>query len=294
MNNGQSQVLLGALQGAGRPAPGTRLNHARGLLVEGRFRATPLAARYSMAAVLGGLDQPVLARFSSSGADPQIDQRSQAAEPRGLAVRIGARAAMVLVGHSLEGYPASTPQDFLTYLRAMTAPHPVLKSLPVAAQRFEYLRQSARSPSFSALNYHFLHPYRLTAIDGHTRIGRLVLRAAKSPPLLGTPTTPDYLDRRMRAELARESTVFALVFTEAPSNLDPADISLQWDPTLPSVALGHLWLDHVARQQAAQRKRVFDPGLLPTGVAFAGDPMLRARLEAYRRAAAQRVGQVWD
>ena len=294
MVTGQANLLLGALQGNKRPAPGARLNHARGLLVEGHFQATALAAQYSMAGVLGGLEQPVLARLSSSGADPQIDQRSPAAEPRGLALRIGARAAMVLVGHSLEGYPARTPDEFLAFLRAMAAPHPLLQALPEAAQRFEYLRQAARSASFSALDYHFLHPYRLTASDGHTRIGRLVLRTLKPHPQLGLPPTADYLDRRLRAELARERVGFALVFTQAPANLDPADISVAWDPALPSVALGHLWLERVARQQAAQRKRVFDPGLLPTGIAFAGDPMLRPRLEAYRLAAAQRVGQVWD
>jgi len=294
MITGQANALLAALQGTRKPPPGTRLNHARGLLVEGHFRATPLAAQYSMAAVLGGLEQPVLVRFSSSGADAQIDQRSPAAEPRGIAVRIGARAAMVLVGHSLESYPARTPEEFLAFLRVMTAARPLLHTLPEPAQRFEYLRQAARSASYSALNYHFLHPYRLTASDGHTRIGRLVLRPAKPHPQLGAPAAADYLDRRLRAELARESVAFVLVFTEAPANLDPADISHPWDPDLPAVALGHLWLDRVTRQQAAQRKRVFDPSLLPTGIAFAGDPLLRARLEAYRLAAAQRIGQVWD
>lgn len=292
-----SQALVGALQTGAKIAGGGRVNHSRGLLVEGHFRATSTASRFCMAAVFGGEDLRVLARFSSSGGNPHIDQRSPAAEPRGLALRIGNKAAMVLVGHSLEGFPASNPEAFLAFLNAVNQRErsPALLAAQMASSpavaRFEALRAGAVSSSFSALDYHMLHAYRLIAPDGHARIGRLSVRATRPYVARTPPEGTDYLDRRMRGELSKRKVVFVLLFTPVPEGEDPADITRAWDPAAPSFALGHIWLERLHPHQASQRKLAFDPALLPAGMGFAGDPMLHTRLQAYRLAAARRVGR---
>lgn len=296
MATDMSQALVGALQTGAKIAGGGRVNHARGLLVEGHFRATSTAPQFCMAAVFGGEDVRVLARFSSSSGNPHIDQRSPAAEPRGLALRIGNKAAMVLVGHSLEGFPASEPEAFLAFLNAanqrersptLWAAH--LAGNPAAA-RFEALRAAAVSSSFSALDYHMLHAYRLIAPDGHARIGRLSVHPTRPYVVRAAPEGADYLDRRMRGELAKGHVVFVLLFTPVPEGEDSTDITRAWDPAAPSFALGHIWLERLLPHQSSQRKLAFDPALLPAGIGFAGDPMLHARLRAYRLAAARRLG----
>ena len=128
MATDMSQALFAALRAGAKVATGGRVNHARGLLVEGHFRATATAPQFCMAAVFGGEDQRVVARFSSSGANPHIDQRSPAGEPRGLALRIGNKAGMVLIGHSLEGFPASDPEAFLAFLNAVNAAYQAYKA----------------------------------------------------------------------------------------------------------------------------------------------------------------------
>ena len=296
MATDMSQALFAALHAGAKVAAGGRVNHARGLLAEGHFRATPTAPQFCMAAVFGGEDLRVLARFSSSGANPHIDQRNPAGEPRGLALRIGNKAAMVLVGHSLDGFPAGDPEAFLAFLNAVNqrerAPAMLAAQMAgcPAVAHFEELRAGAMTSSFSALDYHMLHAYRLIAPDGHARIGRLSVRATKPYLARAPPDGPDYLDKRMRGELSKGSVVFALLFTPVPEGEDPTDITRSWDPAAPSFALGHIWLERLL-QQATQRKVAFDPALLPAGIGFAGDPMLHARLGAYRLAAARRLGR---
>lgn len=295
MATDMSQALVSALQTGAKVAARGRVNHARGLLVEGHFRATTTAAQFCMAAVFGGDELRVLARFSSSGGNPHIDQRSPAAEPRGLALRIGNKSAMVLVGHSLEGFPASNPEDFLAFLSALNqrerAPAALAAQMAKnpAVAHFETMRAGASSSSFSALDYHMLHAYRLIAPDGHARIGRLSVRATHPYAARASPEGPDYLDRRMRGELSKGKVMFVLLFTPVPDGEDATDITRSWDPASPSFALGHIWLDRLLPQQVSQRKLAFDPALLPAGIGFAGDPMLHARLRAYRLAAVRRL-----
>ncbi|WP_269790625.1 catalase [Stenotrophomonas sp. Iso1] len=293
MNTDMASALFDALRALARVGGGVRVNHARGILVEGHFRATRTAMRFCLAGIFDGAEQRVSARFSSSGADPHIDQRSPLAEPRGLALRIGNNAALTLVGHSIEGFPAADPERFLAMLIAMNANRPVnvgattgRDDCPISA-RFEALRQQPAS-SFTTLDYHMLHPYRLIAADGHVRVGRLSIRAPRSEAGTTTRDGPDCLDKRLRSELSKGPVVLALQFTPVTGGVDPTDLSVAWDPLLPSVTLGHLWLERVALRQGVQRRLVFDPALLPEGIAFAGDPMLYVRLRAYRLAALQR------
>lgn len=296
MTTDMARALMDALHAGSGTKAGAGVQHVRGLLLEGCFRATATAARFCMAAVFGGEEQHVFARFSSTGADPHVDQRSPAAEPRGLGLRIGNKATMVLVGQSLEAFPASDPLDFLGFLHALDPHEPMPDALVrhfaenPAAFRFQCMRQSAFTTSFSALDYHMLHPYRLVAADGHVRIGRLSVRATHPYVAKGPPDGPDYLDRRLRNELSKGSVLFVLLFTAAPVDEDPADISRPWDPELPAIALGHIWLQQVAPARLQRRWPAFDPALLPTGIAFAGDPMLQLHLAAYRLAESRRLG----
>lgn len=295
MTTEMARALIDALQAAGQVGAGGRLNHARGIVLDGRFRATRRAAALCRAAVFSGNEQRVVARFSSAGADPEIDQRSPQAEPRGLALHIGNQAPMVLVGHAIEGFPATDPARFLAVLKALevatrsgVAPRVDVVRCPAWAG-FEDMRQH-QATSFSGLDYHLLHPYRLVGNGGQVRVGRLGVRATRHWHGGEAFEGPDCLDRRLCAELRQGPVVFALHFTPVPEGVDASDLSVAWDPALPSLVLGHVWLERQAAEQDARRQWVFDPGMLPPGMEFAGDPMIQARLLAYRLAAQRRLG----
>jgi catalase len=67
--------------------PGFRANHAKGIVGQGTFVATPEAAVLSRAAVFTGDTIPVTIRFSDSGGLPTVADGSNAAKPHGLAIK---------------------------------------------------------------------------------------------------------------------------------------------------------------------------------------------------------------
>src|SRR5262249_28318531 len=61
--------------------PGFRANHAKGVVVEGNFKATPQAAGLSKAVLFNGTTIPVTVRFSNSTGVPNLPDGSPHAVP---------------------------------------------------------------------------------------------------------------------------------------------------------------------------------------------------------------------
>ncbi|QKH38038.1 catalase [Achromobacter pestifer] len=287
--------LIDALHAGANVPPGCRVNHARGLLVEGRFLGVPRAAQICAAPLFDGADQPLIVRFSDSGPDPRIAQDSPAAEPRGLALRIGQDSQLVLVGHSLEGFPARDPETFLAFIQALNAQQAAPESLQAhlaanpEAQRFGQLRQDTQPAGYASRTYHMLHPYRLAAADGRTRTGRLTITGKHADGAGKALAGPDCMDEALRHVIAAGPVALELAFTPAPEQGAADDLSTAWPGHAGSMLLGYLILERIAPDQDAQRALVFDPSILPAGIEFAGDPLLTVRLQAYRLAAERRL-----
>src|SRR4029077_19486017 len=66
--------------------PGFRAFHAKGIVVEGRFKASAEAAGFSRATLFNGSSIPVIARFSDGSGMPTVPDGSPAM-PRGIAIR---------------------------------------------------------------------------------------------------------------------------------------------------------------------------------------------------------------
>src|SRR3954465_8886517 len=66
---------------------GFRANHAKGVVAEGKFKASPEAAGLSKAALVGGREVPVAVRFSDSTGVPNLPDGSSDANPHGMAVK---------------------------------------------------------------------------------------------------------------------------------------------------------------------------------------------------------------
>jgi len=65
---------------------GFRANHAKGVVAEGKFKASPEAAGLSKAVLFGGAEVPVTVRFSDSTGVPNLPDGSDDANPHGMAV----------------------------------------------------------------------------------------------------------------------------------------------------------------------------------------------------------------
>src|SRR6478752_4725783 len=103
--------------------PGFRANHAKGVVVEGHFKASPEAAKLSRAVLFNGTTIPVTVRFSDGGGLPTVPD---AENPHGMAIKYhlpgGADTDMVIV--SLKFFPVATGEEFRDLLVAISESGP--------------------------------------------------------------------------------------------------------------------------------------------------------------------------
>src|SRR5215472_15313712 len=94
------QQLVDAMNKVFGAHPGFRANHAKGIVVEGNFKASAEAAGLSRAVLFNGSPIPATVRFSDSTGIPNIADGSSNANPHGMAIKFhlpdGSDADMVI------------------------------------------------------------------------------------------------------------------------------------------------------------------------------------------------------
>ncbi len=125
--------------------PGYRAFHAKGIVVDGTFKASAEAARLSSATLFDGCTIPVTARFSDGSGMPTVPDGSPAM-PRGLAIKyhLPGGSDTDMVTNSFKFFPVGTGEDFRDLLQAITesppsAPKPTLRA---AAYGVSFARRS--------------------------------------------------------------------------------------------------------------------------------------------------------
>ena len=105
--------------------PGFRAFHAKGVVVEGNFKASAEAAKLSSAALFNGRSIPLTARFSDGSGMPNIPDGSPAM-PRGIAIKyhLPGGADTDMVTNSFKFFPVGTGEDFRDLLQAIVASPP--------------------------------------------------------------------------------------------------------------------------------------------------------------------------
>jgi catalase len=105
---------------------GFRANHAKGVVVEETFTATPDAARLSKAVIFNGIPVRVTVRFSDSTGIPNLPDGSPQANPHGMAIKFhvldGSETDIVI--NSLNLFPDSSGADFRDMLLAVAESPP--------------------------------------------------------------------------------------------------------------------------------------------------------------------------
>src|SRR5271163_2652443 len=103
--------------------PGFRPAHAKGMLLTGRFTPARDAAALTRAPHTARESTPVTVRFSNSTGVPLIPDNDPNASPHGLAIRfhLADRVHTDIIGHSTDGFPTHTGEEFLEFLRAVAA-----------------------------------------------------------------------------------------------------------------------------------------------------------------------------
>jgi len=117
-----SNDLIAQLDAIFGEHPGFRPAHAKGGHAA-RFIITPSAegAALTRAPHLHRTATPVTVRFSNSTGLPQMPDADPSANPRGMAIRfhLDEHVHTDIVGHSTDGFPVRTGDEFLEFLRAV-------------------------------------------------------------------------------------------------------------------------------------------------------------------------------
>src|SRR5579863_10569195 len=106
--------------------PGFRPAHAKGALLSGTFTPSTGTDSLTRAPHIQRASTPVTVRFSNSTGIPLIPDNDPNANPRGIAIRfhLAERVHTDIIGHSTDGFPTHTGEEFLEFLRAVASSDP--------------------------------------------------------------------------------------------------------------------------------------------------------------------------
>src|SRR6185436_12482114 len=166
---------------------GFRPAHAKGIMLSGIFTPTPDASSLTKAPHIQSQSTPVTVRFSDSAGLPTVpDNDPNGAGPRGIAIRfhLGDHVHTDIIGHSFDGFPVRTPQEFLELLQAIHAsgpdapkPSPIEVFLGAHPSALAFVQAPKPFPaSFAKESYFSVNALRFTNGEGVSRYGRFRIR----------------------------------------------------------------------------------------------------------------------
>jgi len=239
---------------------------------------------------------PVTVRFSDFAGVPTIPDNDQNANPNGIAIRfhLAEHVHTDIVGHSADGFPTRTAEEFLEFLQAVRAsgpgvpkPAPIevfLASHPAALQ---FVQMPKPFPvSFAKESFYAVNAYKFTDDIGAIRYGRYLIRpdgggehltqeAAAAKPV-------DYLFEEIKDRLAEGPVKLHIAVQLAAAGDTVDDSTVRWPEDRPQVEFGTIELkEAVANNDAEQRFIIFDPIPRVDGIESSGDPLLEPRAALY-------------
>lgn len=281
---------------SGGPHKGYRANHAKGVMVTGSFTPTPQAASLSKAPQFSASSTPVLVRYSNATGVPNIPDANGNAFPKGMAIRFqladGSNTDIVSI--SVNDFPAATPEEFLGLLNAVrdsasstAKPSPIEQFLGSHAAAARFVTTPKPAPvSFATQPFYGVNAFQFTNAAGKSVYARYQIVPVAGAQYLSKDATdkaaPDYLMSEIVTHVHTAPVKYRLLVQVAEPGDDVNDPTKVWPASRKLVELGTLTLDKaVADSQTAEKPMMFNPLLLPDGIAPSQDPILLARPAAY-------------
>jgi catalase len=289
-----SVQIVDALNKAFGVHPGFRANHAKGVVVEGSFKASPDAPALSKAKLFDGSTIPVTVRFSDSTGIPNLPDGSASANPHGMAIKfhLPGGSDVDMVTNSLKFFPVSNSADFRDLFLAIAASPPNAPK-PTQLEQFVASHPTVAAASatvstpdsFADEQYHGIDAFVFVNNAGGRQAVRYVVvpehvvhldaaDAAKQPP--------DFLMEELPQRLKRGPVTFRLRVQLAAAGDSTRDPTQPWPEDRKVVDLGILTIDKaVANSAAAEKPLLFLPGQLTDGIESSDDPLIDVRDGVY-------------
>jgi catalase len=295
--NKLAEDVLGGFDSVFGFHPGFRAVHAKGLMCQGSFTPTSEAAQLTRAPHFAASSTSVVVRLSDFAGVPTIpDNDSEGAGPRGMAVRfyLGEHLHTDLIGHSHDGFPVHTGEEFLQFVRALAASGPAaLKPTPIekflaanpAAMRFAVAPKPIPT-SFAREAFFGVSSIKFTNREGTSRFGRYRIRPDAGPEYLSADEaankTPDFLFDEFATRIAKAPVKFHISVQLAEAGDEVADATIVWPASRPEVKLGTITLtERVNDLEPEMRKIIYDPIPRVDGLDPSDDPLWQLRADIY-------------
>ena len=288
---------------AGGPHAGYRANHAKGLVVNGSFMPSASASSLSIAPHLQKKPVPVTARFSNQTGVPTMADNDDNSKPYGIAIRFSLPDTSFtdIVSISYNGFPTSTPEEFLGLLNAVAAsgpdaarPTPIEKFLDTHPVAKTFVTTPKPTPvSFATQAFYGVNSFKFTNSKNVSQFGRYQILPIGGEKFLSKSETSkvsatylmDELPKRLKTAPAKYKLWVQLAKEGDAIN----DGSISWPKERSMVDLGTLTLISVVSDSlTAQKKLDYNPLVLPDGIEPSNDPILLARPGSYGYSVKQR------
>jgi catalase len=276
--------------------PGFRPAHAKGTLLTGVFTPSVGAASLTRAPHIQRASTPVTVRFSNATAIPLIPDNDPDASPHGFAVRfhLGERVHTDIIGHSTDGFPARTGQEFLEFLRAAAAsgsskasPSPVEVFLGSHPKALAFVQAPKPAPSSFAREAYFgVTAMRFTNKDGASRYGRyrIVPEAGVDhlTAAVAAAKSPNFLFDEVAERIAKGPISFRILVQLANDGDTVDDATIHWPEDRTLLEFGTVVLTAFAQQNAREQQHIIlDPIPRVDGIDPSDDPLLELRAAVY-------------
>src|SRR5258708_4469471 len=201
--------------------PGFRAFHAKGVVVEGSFKASAEAPRLSRATLFNGSSIPVTARFSDGSGMPTVPDGSPAM-PRGIAIKyhLPGGTDTDMVTNSFKFFPVATGEDFRDLLQAIVASPP---DAPKPTKLEQFFASHPNAPkaigslpipdSFADEEYHGIDAFIFVNKAGQRQAVRYLVVPEKLvhiTPEEAAKQPPNYLFDELAKRIAQKPLVFHL------------------------------------------------------------------------------------
>lgn len=291
---------------AGGPHKGYRANHAKGIMVSGEFTPAPSASSLSKAPHLQTASSPVIVRFSDATGVPNIPDTDGNAFPKGMAIRfqLADGSYTDIVSISVNGFPAATPEDFLGLLNAVAAsgpnapkPSPAEQFLSTHPAAYKFVTTPKLAPaSFATQAFYGVNAFLFTNAKGESHYGRYQIIPIAGQQSLSaeqaSKAAPNYLMDELPARLKGAEVKYRISVQLAKKDDVTNDPTAVWADSNPQIELGTLTLKaDIADSQQVEKTLMFNPLVLPDGIAASDDPILLARPSAYAVSYGRRLAE---
>jgi len=273
--------------------PGYRAFHAKGVVVEGTFKASSEAARLSRATLFNGTTIQVTSRFSDGSGMPTVPDGSPAM-PRGIAIKyhLPGGADTDMVTNSFKFFPVGTGEDFRDLLQAIVA-SPADAPHPSKLEQFFGTHPNAPKAigslpipdSFADEEYHGIDAFIFVNKSGQRQAVRYVIAPEKMvhiTPEEAAKLPANYLFDDLAKRLAQKPLTFHLKAILAKPGDQTKDASQPWPEDRRLVDLGVLTITKIVPNSAqVEKKLLFLPTNLTPGIELSDDPLPSVRAAAY-------------